>query len=88
MKDISVEHAHAAMQMVLGVEAGSNRVVIALEAPLEPDGVVGWLAYGADAAHARHIAQMLLHGADVIEGKDDNGHFDSEIEGFKDHHGR
>lgn len=87
MKNISIEHAHRASQMILGLETQSNMVVMALEAPLELDSPVEWLAYGAGPARAREIANMLLHAADIIEGTAaDDGRYSSSIEDFKDHH--
>lgn len=89
MKEVGISQCHKAEQLIVGMEPRYDVVVIAVEAPQGPVTELGWLVYGATPARAREIAQILLEGADLLEGKQvDDGRYDANAEQFKDHHAR
>ena len=67
MEQKTLHKVHDAEQLIVGLKPegdGPPKVMVGVQHP-EGD----WLVYGADAERAREIAESLMQGADIAEGK-------------------
>lgn len=85
MKEVEIRNVHEAAQLAVGLKEG--QVLMAMEAPPPQEGPLHWLTYRCDPARAREIAQTLLDGADIAEGKmAPKPEYDDNAEAFHEHH--
>lgn len=67
MEQVQLNQVNDAHHLVVGLKPhddGSHTVMVGVQ-----DDQENWLVYGANAAEAREIAQSLIDGADMVEGK-------------------
>lgn len=89
MKEVLLNEVQDAAQLTVGLKMNGDtgHVIIGLERMPGAQGDAHWRLYAADAPRAREIAQSLLEGADIAEGKVSVEDVDNarEVEGFHEH---